>query len=54
LSSGRIDENYSNVVARLKTARYITAVCHGKHPLILLFIAISNSLAKEGIVHNSV
>jgi len=50
LSSGRKDENYSNLMEGLKEALYITAVC----PLILLVIAVSNSLAHEGIVHNSV
>jgi len=54
LSSGRKGENYSNVVEGLKVALYITAVCLCKNPLILLVIAVLNSLAHEGIVHNSV
>jgi hypothetical protein len=53
LSSGRIDENYSDVVARLKEALYITAVCR-RNPSILLFISISNSVAQEEIVRKSV
>jgi len=51
LSSVTKDEN---MVEGLKKALYITAVCHCKNPLILLVIAVSNSLAHEGIVHNSV
>jgi len=54
LSSGRKDENYSNVVEGLKETLYITSVCHCKNSLIMLVIALSNFLAHEGIVHNSV
>jgi hypothetical protein len=54
LSSAGKDENYYNVVVGLQGTLYIIAVRQCKNPTILLVIAVSNSLAHEGIVHNSV